>query len=82
MLKKSVFSKFLYIIIKHLSGSSASWWSDQWAETLLGTMDSVTPQVFDLYFTADENSKRPDGLERVRVSLEKLLADVRKRLYI
>ena len=45
-------------------------------------MDDVTPQVFDLYFTGDGDSKRPSGLDRVRASLERLLEDVRTDMVI
>ena len=59
-------------------GSSASWWSDTWAQTLYDSIDSTTPEVFDLYFTGNENSKNPMGLDRAGVSIERQLNDFRK----
>ena len=59
-------------------GSSASWWSDTWAQTLFDSIDTTTPQIFDLYFTGNEYSKRPDGLDRAGTSIARQLNDFRK----
>jgi len=59
------------------SGSSASWWDDGHASTLYDTIDAQSPQIFDLYFTSTDTSKKPAALDRARVSLERQLTDFR-----
>lgn len=59
-------------------GSSAAWWSDDWAQSLYDTMDQLSPEVFDLYFVGNENAKRPEALERAGDSIEQQLNDFRE----